>query len=760
MDEEKGGGSISGRVSSSFPSSAAPPIHRRRFTVELRYGQTTIVSWKRLVRETNKSNGEPAAPSGAHPALESRIAPPAAAFASLSRIVHRRLLIVPVEANEKNYQSLAPWLMGIVGHALMSLTGPRRQLCLEESDNIREAHPMEGEQKDAQPAPNRFSAVIEKIERLYMGKESSDEEEVDDVPDDDQYDTEDSFIDDSELNEYFEVEKQATKHNGFFVNRGPLERIEPSSSVPSLVPKKRRRKDSTKGEDTMNELVNVGSVRLKAAARNAPLNYGLLAEHGHEGKIIKNKLSTSVGMYRKKNIDPTIKVDSLPYVKLQSESFSAVNLLPSREKGSYFQVEPHSRLIKENEIEVSPKIRRMEKNGSEMLPDLNSPGDMYSLQRVKSSFVKEGSGIVRPKGTTLERAIRDLEKIVSACRPPNMDIQDFDASSQVKKRLPQEVKQKLAKVARLAASQGKVKEEDLVDRLMGIVGHLVQRKTLKRNLKEMVELGLSAKQIKDDRFQQIKKEVTEMIKTRIVHSRTKVPEQQDSFSDDFQEVVGNEEKRVPKAKYSMDDAIEDKICDLYELYVEDKGPQMRKLYVEVMKYPLNSYIMSMAERLHGQCGIKDAIYRARERKKAFYRQQNDDRFLLVAPGREEERMKRKKLSAAGRLEENAVVTLGLQAQQLPSLYLPEANEQVAMAAHQPPSLTQPGRMADQAPSFPNGGPVTTTSSRRIPRGAMRIDAAALLKRKLKRKLNPETGEAAAVAPVREKLGASGPSLDP
>lgn len=43
-----------------------------------------------------------------------------------------------------------------------------------------------------------------------------------------------------------------------------------------------------------------------------------------------------------------------------------------------------------------------------------------------------------------------------------------------------------------------------------------------RNLKEMVELGLSAKQIKADRFQQIKKEVTEMIKARIMHSRTKV----------------------------------------------------------------------------------------------------------------------------------------------------------------------------------------------------------------------------------------------
>jgi hypothetical protein len=32
-----------------------------------------------------------------------------------------------------------------------------------------------------------------------QGKHSSDEEELDDVPDDDQYDTEDSFIDDAEL---------------------------------------------------------------------------------------------------------------------------------------------------------------------------------------------------------------------------------------------------------------------------------------------------------------------------------------------------------------------------------------------------------------------------------------------------------------------------------------------------------------------------------------------------------------------------------
>jgi hypothetical protein len=38
---------------------------------------------------------------------------------------------------------------------------------------------------------------------------------------------------------------------------------------------------------------------------------------------------------------------------------------------------------------------------------------------------------------------------------------------------------------------------------------------LQRNLKIMINTGLSVKQEKDDRFQQIKKEVAEMITTRI-----------------------------------------------------------------------------------------------------------------------------------------------------------------------------------------------------------------------------------------------------
>ena len=78
------------------------------------------------------------------------------------------------------------------------------------------------------------------------------------MPDDDEYDTEDSFIDDAELviatfssailyscalllspplmlcvllallamqDDYFQVDNSSIKHDGFFVNRGKLERV-------------------------------------------------------------------------------------------------------------------------------------------------------------------------------------------------------------------------------------------------------------------------------------------------------------------------------------------------------------------------------------------------------------------------------------------------------------------------------------------------------------------------------------------------------
>ncbi|XP_042476922.1 ubinuclein-1 isoform X2 [Macadamia integrifolia] len=633
MEEDKiGGGSCSSRVvsSSSFPSETtattgvAPSLSSAStskggswFFVELNPGDTTIVSWKKLLKDAKKANRSPApapeAPSGAHPALESRIAP---------------------------------------------------------------AQPTEDDVKDAPPS-NRFSAVIEKIERLYVGKQSSDEEELDNVPDDDQYDTEDSFIDDAELDEYFQVDKSPVKHNGFFVNRGQLERINDPVVSSDIQPKKRRRKDLMKargekdGEHLENKHAKMGNVRMKAAARTAPLvgsksssplSLPAISERYQDGKG-QNQLNTAIGTSKKKSADSSNnKLDS-SFSKISNRDTSVfpaevkksekqmVGIVQSnelnnklkagsesadttyqayRDKSASTQFEPQpKKLCDTNELEASTKVRHRDKNGSSELPDLNSSGSKYLTQTAKSPSMqlKEGSS-VRPKGTMLERAIRELVNIVAESRPPVSEVQDPDTSSQaVKRRLPREVKQKLAKVARLASCQGRISDE-LVNRLMTILGHLVQVKTLKRNLKEMVELGLSAKQEKDDRFQQIKKEVIEMIKMRVPSLKPKTLEQRDGATDDFQEVRGSEERGV-KGKYNMDEAMEDKICDLYDLYVEgmdeDKGPQIRKLYVELAELWPNGCMDNH--------GIKNAICRSKERKRALYNRH-----------KVQEKIKKKKLS--------------------------------------------------------------------------------------------------------------------
>lgn len=46
-----------------------------------------------------------------------------------------------------------------------------------------------------------------------------------------------------------------------------------------------------------------------------------------------------------------------------------------------------------------------------------------------------------------------------------------------------------------------------------------------------------------------------------------VAEQHDGSADDFQEVNGNDERKALR-KYGLDIALEDKICDLYDLYLE------------------------------------------------------------------------------------------------------------------------------------------------------------------------------------------------
>ncbi|GFP99167.1 hypothetical protein PHJA_002060600 [Phtheirospermum japonicum] len=129
---------------------------RLRFTVELRAGETTIVSWKKLLREATSSKPKGPGPSVSCPASEidqqpvSQTPPPP-----------------PTVASSK-----------------------------QPADN-------EVIDSQAQAGTNRLSAVIEKIERMYAGNSS--EEEDDD---------------------YFQVDNLAIKHDGFFVNRGKLEHEE------------------------------------------------------------------------------------------------------------------------------------------------------------------------------------------------------------------------------------------------------------------------------------------------------------------------------------------------------------------------------------------------------------------------------------------------------------------------------------------------------------------------------------------------------
>uniref|UniRef100_A0A7N0TM32 Hpc2-related domain-containing protein n=1 Tax=Kalanchoe fedtschenkoi TaxID=63787 RepID=A0A7N0TM32_KALFE len=444
----------------STSTSFAKSGDRQRFAVDLRPGETTIVSWKKLIKEANKANGSASAPDPlSSPALD-----------------------IPSQGQS-----------------------------------------TEVELTDEPPA-NRFNAVIEKIERLYKGNDSSDED-LDDVRDDDQYDTEDSFIDDAELDEYFQVDNCSTKHNGFFVNKGKLEAMKELPMLPVQQLKKKRKKDISK----------------------APNDDGVLRRK----RVKVDKVTIDV-------IAPT----SGNIMRVTSENYAA------------------------------------------------STNQLHK---------KDGSN-VKTKATMLEKAIKELEKMVAESRPPTMEFQDADMSGQaVKRRLPREIKQKLAKVARLAqANDGEVSEE-VVNRLMGFLGHTMQLRTLKRNLRMMIRSGLSAKQEKEIRFQQTKREVVELI-SKEFESQTRSP-------DNFQDIC-SERKGASIMNYTTNIVLEDKICDLYDLYVdgleEDSGSQIRKLYAELAQLWPNG---SMDNH-----GVKRAICRSKDRKRALHQQEKDS-----------ERIRKKKL---------------------------------------------------------------------------------------------------------------------
>ncbi|KAL0865855.1 hypothetical protein Bca101_044973 [Brassica carinata] len=483
---------------------------RKLLKVELRRGETTYVSWKKLMKEASKSYGSsaPDPVPNAYPNLESHLAP-----------------------------------------------GPPPP-------------PTEGEMVD-QPHSNRFNAVIEKIERLYMGRDSSDGEELDGAPDDDEYDTDDSFIDDVELDEYFEVDDAKIKHDGFFCQQRKVRTDDQSAAAsgPSL---KKKSNDSKTVQDSVSPL--------KPQSGNDSLSLENV-KHSDKANLLRNALGPS----------PRSKA---------TESSGSLHPKYSN-KGAHQQSNSLPGKSRPDVLTKSAVVRQKE----------NTDNATVSRQSIQTT--RKGGSSARPKTSTLEKALRELEKVVAESRPPAAtENQDADASSQaVKRRLPGDVKSKLAKVARIAqASQGNVSGE-LINRLMSIVGHLIQVRSLKRNLKIMIDSGDSANREKDNKFQRIKNEVVEMLKTQVTLMESQATNQEAGTSDDFQDVGP-----PTKKKFVMDAAMEDKLCDLYDIFVdgldEDSGPHIRKLYANLAELWPN--------RLMDNHGIKRAICRAKERRRALY----------------------------------------------------------------------------------------------------------------------------------------------
>ncbi|GAQ90900.1 hypothetical protein KFL_006990060 [Klebsormidium nitens] len=212
----------------AFPQlSAAPAVVADtrptwRFQISLAEDEATVVSFKKLVREAERSaqaqNGPPQGPAPLLPGGPT------------------------IEASDGPASPPHPTPPGLGG------------------DLAADGLP---------PPANRFSSVIERIERLYTGHQSDEEEDTrqpagaapeEATPrhrnrEDDFYDTDDSFIDDDDLDAYFSDQGEP-EHQGFVVTKGAVKprapRVEGDGAGVTKRKKKRPRVEAAEGKETDN----------------------------------------------------------------------------------------------------------------------------------------------------------------------------------------------------------------------------------------------------------------------------------------------------------------------------------------------------------------------------------------------------------------------------------------------------------------------------------------------------------------------------
>nr|XP_017245453.1 PREDICTED: uncharacterized protein LOC108217116 [Daucus carota subsp. sativus] len=192
----------------------------------------------------------------------------------------------------------------------------------------------------------------------------------------------------------------------------------------------------------------------------------------------------------------------------------------------------------------------------------------------------------------LDRSILQLENLVKLSKAPLTHVQGPDA---LEKQLSPELKQNLAEVARSTQLiEGEISEE-LINRLMGILGNYIKRKTLKKILKEMILEDVYARKTKCSDFKQTKKDLVEMIRHQAPSSNVK------EFST----------SEHSTGTYGMGHQLEDKLFDVYDTFCQgsykDMAPSLiRKLYVELAElWPKDTMDPNQ---------IREAIWRARGRR--------------------------------------------------------------------------------------------------------------------------------------------------